>query len=439
MSAVDKNGKVNFLILAFRNLSRHKVKTILTVTAIAVGMTLYIWFDAWLLGMNLDSRRNLVNFETGAAKIYSKAYFNKKDELPLYEAFDNYQPIIDKLEQNGFNAAPHAVFAGSLKSETQELPFIFIGIDPEKEIKLFRYNKYLEKNSEFVQNSKFNTIIGVKGAKDLNVNIGDDVTLYTVIDMKDEYGKIKHVYQVINLKVIGLVNSPNPKTNGNIAYLPLDILQDELGILLNGRVTEICIRRINAKDHELPGKKESPEVIKKALGSLLRDDLTVVSWLEDAKDYLAVALQDKVSTYIFISLLFVLSVFGIANTMLMAVYERTKEIGMLRALGMKDIDVIRLFLYEAGLIGLIGSLFGIFLGILLNIYMVKYGIDYTEILEQANMKDVGYRVVGIYKSAWNWNTIMISGIIAPILSALIAFIPARKAVKMNIVNTLRFE
>jgi putative ABC transport system permease protein len=171
----------------------------------------------------------------------------------------------------------------------------------------------------------------------------------------------------------------------------------------------------------------------------LPSNLTVVSWLEDAKEYIAMSSQDKVSTYIMVALLFILAVIGISNSMLMAVFERTKEIGMLRALGMKDADVLKLFLIESGLIGLIGSLIGIALGILINFYMVYYGIDYTEIMKQANMKDIGYRVVGIYKSAWNWGTIIASGFIASFVAAAASFFPARKAVKMNIVDTLRFE
>ena len=61
--------KTNLLSIAFKNLSRHRVKTTLTVVAIAVGIALYIWMDAWLLGMNLDSKRNLINYETGSTKI----------------------------------------------------------------------------------------------------------------------------------------------------------------------------------------------------------------------------------------------------------------------------------------------------------------------------------------------------------------------------------
>ncbi len=545
-----KKIKINLLKLAFKNLGRHKVKSGLTIIAITFGIFLYIWMDAWLLGMNIDSKRNLVNYENGSAKIYSKAYFEKKEEMPLYESFNNYDVIVKKLDDNGFNACPHAVFAGSLRSEDQELPFVFIGIDPDMENKIFKYYKFVdppymitqddfenkiliklnknqintlryfylmnpfdsnyylkeklidnnkqlneinkkiekleeslkiksEKNKKsksekkykdlvseknrfvtklereqldkikniltgigyynFVKKGNFEILIGIRGAKDLKVKIGDEVTMNVIVDKKDDLGRIRHIPRVMYLKIAGIINSPNPKTNGNIAYIPLDILDGDLGISLEGYITEICIRKKNASQTALPGKDESPEVIKSILGSTLRNDLVLINWLEDAQEYIAMSRQDSVSTYILVGLLFILAAIGIANTMLMAVFERTKEIGMLRAMGMKDFDILKLFLIEAGLIGLIGSIFGIIAGIIINIYMVSYGIDYTYIMDQANMQDIGYRVVGIYKSAWNWSTIIASGIIATILSAIFAFFPARKAIKMSIVDTLRFE
>jgi ABC-type lipoprotein release transport system permease subunit len=60
------------LLLAFRNLNRHTAKTVITSLAIGIGVAAYLFVDAWLIGMNLDSRRNLIAYETGAAKIYTE-------------------------------------------------------------------------------------------------------------------------------------------------------------------------------------------------------------------------------------------------------------------------------------------------------------------------------------------------------------------------------
>ena len=66
--------KDNLFVIAFKNLFRHKFKTVITMIAVAVGVSLYIFMDAWLLGMKIDSMRNIVNFETGAINVYRKDF-----------------------------------------------------------------------------------------------------------------------------------------------------------------------------------------------------------------------------------------------------------------------------------------------------------------------------------------------------------------------------
>jgi putative ABC transport system permease protein len=431
--------RLGIVLMGFKNLGRHKVKTVITALAITIGVSLYIVMDAWLLGMNIDSKRNLVNFETGSARIYSKEYFDKKDELPLYAGFNNYEPVLEQLDNAGYNAAPRTVFVGSLISDDNELPFKFIGVDPVLEKTVFHYYEHLEEGSTWLENGDYSILMGVKGAQDLGVNIGDSVRLTTIIDMKDEKGRIRHVHQLINLTIRGLVNSPNPMTNGTVAYMPLDILQGTGGLLLEGMITDISIRKKGASQTELPTRAEQPDRIQQLMDGPLREDLVLVDWREDAKDFLAVLTGDVVSTNIMVAVLFILSVIGISNTMLMAVFERTKEIGMLRSLGMKDRNIVQTFLVEAGLIGLIGSAIGIILGSIGTWLLVKYGVDYTSMLEETSMDNIGYRINGIFKAAWNYRTIAITWVIATFIAAASAFFPARKAVKMSIVDTLRFE
>jgi cell division protein FtsX len=96
--------------LALRNLARHKVKTILTITAVSISVGLYIFMDGWLTGVNIDSRRNIANFEIGAAKLQTRAYFDRKDELPMYENFGGWERSAGALERAGYDSAPRFVF-----------------------------------------------------------------------------------------------------------------------------------------------------------------------------------------------------------------------------------------------------------------------------------------------------------------------------------------
>lgn len=543
--------------MALRNLGRHRVKTIITTVAVAISVCLYIFVDGWLLGMNLESRRNIVSYETGAAKIQASGYFEKKDELPMYESFAGADEIAAKLSGAGYDAAPRFVFAGTLYSRGGTAPMVFNAVDPVREKKMLRYTDYLEAG-RFPAPGKRELAIGTLSAAKLRVGIPErptqeefeedvlaaaaneddktfvvslyarnedgtrsfkkdastsdrkrlwdllagtgrmDVRISTVVDMKalpesvrrekfenellpklsaesrkavaaayekdaisgdyrlsvddtamadaalramldaDFSGAIRHVNQLIDATVVGVINSPNPKTNANVAYLPLDSIQDEAGMLLEGKVTEILVRSADADDAVLPRGRESPHAVREALGSALPPELKVYSWKDYVADYFAASNGDNVSTRIMILFLFVLSFIGIANTMLMAILERTKETGMLRALGMTDSQVLASYVIEAGCIGAIGSLIGILAGCLINIPMVAYGIDYSAMSKEMS-GDYGYRVVAYFRSAWNPPVIVLSGIVATVLSAAAAIPPTLRALKMPVTDSLRFE
>jgi ABC-type lipoprotein release transport system permease subunit len=175
-----------------------------------------------------------------------------------------------------------------------------------------------------------------------------------------------------------------------------------------------------------------------ATGYTLPPELDIFSWEAYALDYLSAARGDNVSSYVMILILFILSFMGIANTMLLAILERTRETGMMRAMGMTGGQLIGAYMMEAGMVGFFGALAGILLGCLVNIPMVNYGLDFSAMMASMG-GDIGYRVTGVFRSMWNVPVIIGAGIIAPILASCMAFFPTRRARKMPITESLRFE
>jgi len=113
--------------IAMRNLARHKVKTILTSAAIMVSVAMFIFLNSWLRGMIIDSRRNIVNYEMGAAKMQTKLYFEKKDEMPSYENFTGWEKYREALYSEGYVSAPRYVFSGTLFSHRVPRLLFFTG------------------------------------------------------------------------------------------------------------------------------------------------------------------------------------------------------------------------------------------------------------------------------------------------------------------------
>jgi len=566
--------------MALRNLARHKVKTVLTCLAIMVSVAVYIFISCWLGGMAIESRRNIVNFEMGAAKLQTNLYFEKKDEMPSYENFKDWEIYKTALENEGYVSAPRYTFSGTLFSTSGSAPIMFFAVDPQAENEVFRYVPYVD-FGRYVQNGNFEIALGTIAAEKLKVGIPtrplrmemedlilsitnnnseaefvrslyevstaapgmwdpqdtkasannermllkrnasksdldrywdmiaatgrNDVRINAVIDIKaapemirgdkwegellpalrredreivssayqyedfmnsylliedDEVklskvldamiragysGAVNHINQAFDVKVVGVINSPAPLPNGNTAFIPLDVLQDEAGMMLEGAVTELVIRERGVPDSQLPGKSESAAVITNALerglagiGYQFPNELGVRVWQDYMEDYLSYEAIQIGMPQMIAMLLLLLSFLGISNTILLAILERTKEIGMMRAMGMTDGQMIMTYMLEAGFLGLIGSVLGIIVGCIINYPVVVNGFDFSAIGEV--MTDgLGFRTTAIFRSTWDMPVIIGSGIVATLLSSLMAFFPTKRAVKMPITSSLRFE
>jgi ABC-type lipoprotein release transport system permease subunit len=277
----------------------------------------------------------------------------------------------------------------------------------------------------------------------------NDVRISTVIDYKMPSGAVRHVNQLIDAKVVGTVNSPDPANNYNIAYMPLDVLQDEAGMMLEGHITELIIRDKKMTAADMTGKSEKKEVIVAALvaslnaalaaqGLTLPAELDVFQWEDYSEGYFGHESMEYGSTQMFTVILFFLAFIGISNTMLLAILERGKEIGMMRAMGMTDGQLVITYMLEAGFLGLIGSALGIVLGCIIIFPLVKYGVDFSEVVDQMG-GNIGYRIAGNFRAAWRPVTIIGTGVVATLLSMFMALMPTRRSTKMAITDSLRFE
>jgi hypothetical protein len=104
---------MSFLIsLAWKNLSRYRKRTLITASAIAFGLAMYLFMDSWLLGADKDSERNFIWYETGSMKIQTDEYWRNKRTFPLKHAIDSPQAVLDALRKAGY-ATPGSSFPRS--------------------------------------------------------------------------------------------------------------------------------------------------------------------------------------------------------------------------------------------------------------------------------------------------------------------------------------
>jgi ABC-type lipoprotein release transport system permease subunit len=410
------------LSLSWKNLSRHKRRTAITTSAIAFGLMLYIIIDSLLAGIELDSERNLIWYETAYAKIMNTKYWEERDQMPLKYVIEDPEKIIAAVE---YPAVPRAVFGGEVivnrdpYPEDGSMQVKVIALDPERDEEVFRISETVV-DGRYLEGDEDGVVLGAWLANDLGAEVGYPVTIVT--RTRNGY------FQTIDLDIVGIINCPNPVLNKGTVLMTLGAA--DYYMQMEGAVTEIAL--------EFPARADARTLADEVESELkgLNGDMSVLEWQELAKDYLAIAEMKTQGSSIILFLVFIIAAVGISNTMLMAVYERIRELGMMRALGMKDSEVRTSFMLESGGIGFLGALSGLILGALCNWPLVQWGIDFGPLIGDM---DIGYRVADIMRGTWKPVSFIVAFVVGIVASMIIAYIPTKKALKMEVTECLRYE
>ena len=416
--------------LALRNLGRHRRRTAITAAALAAGIALFIFMDSMLRGMDSESQRNLVWYETGAGRIVSTAQQVELERPALKHEIVEYRPLLAALAERGVAAAPRVRFTGELFFGEGSLPVRLVGIDPALDPEVFRLPGSVLPGGEYLANGVPGLLLGAWTADDLEIAVGDFVELRT----RTRHGAV----QTLELELVGILRSPNPTINRGVGFLPLAVAQLDLD--LEG-VTEVSLGTLRTRLGRLVPVPVGA-TLEREIRRLNEDLATAfpgvvaVGWTELARDYLAVLESDSAVNSIMLFLVFLIAAVGVSNTMLIAVYERIREFGTMRALGMDDAAIRAAMVLEAGAIGLLGSLAGVAAGAAATWWLVTWGIDMSGLYGDMN---IGYRVTGIFRGAWNPGIMVAAVIFGVAASMAIALLPARRALKLDVAQCLRYE
>ena len=429
--ASGRGGELGFLLLlASRNLARHRRRTVITMLALAFSIAVLIFMDSMLRGIDEESQRNLVWYETGSGKVVTRAQHDDLDQVALKHELVDYRRLASALADLGIANTPRISFVGEMFFGEGSLPIRLIAIDPATDGAVFRLQDTLLAGSEYLESGSPGLILGAWMTDDLGIALGDLVEVRT----RTRHGAM----QVLELELVGMLLSPNPTINRGVGFLPLDVAQYDLEMT---GVTEVVLGAMPARlgrpvavpagsflSHQIDG-----------VNAMLAQELpglVAVGWPRLARDYLAMMESERSSSVLLLVLVFVIAAVGISNTLLIAAYERIREFGMMRALGMDDTAIRATMVFEAGFIGCLGSLCGLLLGAVATFCLVKWGIDMSGFYGDVS---IGYRVTAVFRGAWNPGTMAIAVVFGVLASMVIALLPARRALRLDIVQCLRHE
>ncbi len=351
--------------MALKNVFRNVTRTRITVLAVFWGVFFSMLADGVNKGLEWQIGNLLIRTETSTIKIVNRNYPLDELENPLDYPVREYEPIVGFLAARSDVKAysPRITFHGSLSNGSDEIRAIGLGIEPEKEDKVFDRSGAISQGKYLVSGEE-GVLIGSDLAGLLGLRVGDMVT---VISQAAEMGT-----NAYDLEIKGLIQTGNPVLDSGAFWIPLQFTQDFLSMT---GITDIAVNLGN-DSRILPFQSE----VRKAK---FPDKLKVFSWRDYAKDFIELVAFRKRIINILTTMILLIAGFGIMNTMLMAMMERKREIGNLMAMGVRRNEIVRLFLIEGMMIGVLGSTVAIILSCIVVYYFQLQGIPLGGAIQNA--------------------------------------------------------
>ena len=398
-----------YLRLAWRNIWRHRRRTLIVVLAIGLTLAMMMWYDGLVTGFDQAIYANAVKVLGGNIQIHAAGYRDKADQTPLLPLGD-HQAIVDAAQaQPQVLAATRRIKTGGLATSREgAFAVSIIGIEPEKELPANLVAQNVVAGRLLTASDEDVVFIGQGLATAMGVGIGDRFTLA---------GRGAHEQmRRRTVTVAGIYDLGLADIEKRTVYMSLAEAQSLYD--LRGESTEVALW--------LKQLGQEPPVI-----SALQPALTgyeVDSWEVNYPELKqALARKNGVMNIFSIIMLFIAGI-GILNLLLMAVYERTREIGILGALGLKPGQISVLFLLEGAMMGLVGVAFGVALGLLINLILGRVGFDYTQF---SGITEYMALISGRVYPTLGTEKLLQRGLTALIIAILASFYPAHEAAQRD--------
>lgn len=340
-------------IIAYRDLGRNRRRSFLTMIAVALGLALLIVMNGFIAGTMEDSVQNNVRLRTGHVQVRASSYEEEKLSLlrqDLLTSPDEWAARISALSE--VKAAAPVVWAGGILETMDDSARLQVyGVDTASPI--YAPIRSAMVAGEFLaSDDRGGILIGKRLADSLGVQVGRKVNLAVV----DADGQVDEGAFTVR----GLFSTGIPSYDESAALMPLSTAQ--------------AFARVDKQASAIVVLLDDQTDADRVAAALRSPDVTVLTWAE-MNLLLTQAVQSAMGFYvIFDAIVMLVVAVVIANTLLMSVFERIREMGILAALGMKGRHVMQMLLLEAACLGLVGIVIGIGLGLAGVTYLATVGI-----------------------------------------------------------------
>ena len=399
-------------LIAWRNIFRQKRRTVLTVMTMFGGFTLSAISIGWADGTYNRIIEMFTRNQLGHVQIHADGYLDKPS---LYRKINDYTELGAIIEKNEDAEAwaPRLYSAGLASVGEKTAGVRIVGIDPVREQAATNFDRKIVEGRTFSPEPSHEVILGKSAAKTLRAVIDDEI----VIVSQGADGSIANDLYTI----VGFIESGDAATDKAGFFLHLADAQELL--VLGDDVHEIAIIAT-----ALDRVADLSESIERQLNDA---SLDVAPWQVFAKSFYVAMNADKQGSWIMLGIVIMIVAIGVLNTVLMTVLERTREYGVLRAIGTRPTQVFRLVLYEVSIMAVISILIGIVAALLINYWFSVHGISMPLTFTYGGMEFTHY-----YAEV-NAHSLYIPAITVMVSAMIVSIFPALKAARIAPAQALR--
>ena len=408
-----------FLKLSWKNIWRNRRRTLLTINAIGFGVmalvALYNYYD----GFHDQVIQNVIRYQSGHLLVTAPSYHTRmatnlvvQDPGPVDRWLSTQEPV---------KAFSHRILVQGLVSTAQgSANIVFAGIEPEREKEVTRFAGNMVQGSYLGDTQQKSILLGSELAQLLQAEIGSKVVALT----QGVDGSIGN-----ELFFVGGIFETHSDFDKNMAFVRI---QDARQLLSLG---EAAVHQIAIV---LDGEEHLTSVQDRFLKTFSQSssELQILNWKEVQKPLMAMIELNKSANRLLMFIIIFVAALGIANSILMSILERTREFGVMLAIGTTKKEVVKMVIMETLLLSLVGVALGNLLGALVTQFFHYYGFDLAWLSSQKLVVQ-GTIIQTVSYPAIQWrNSLLISGIVF-ILSLIVSFIPIRHVSQLNPVKALR--
>ncbi|MBN1452463.1 MAG: ABC transporter permease [Anaerolineales bacterium] len=404
------------LKIAWRNVWRQRRRTLLIAVAMGVIMALLVLFDGVIVGFEQSIYGNAIQLLGGNIQVHAPGYSQKTGQKPLLP-LANPDSIVQAAEANPNTvaAAKRIVTGGLVTNREGAFSVSIIGVETDKEARISPVAENISAGRYLNPDDGDLIVIGQGLATAMDITVGDRIIMAG--------GSLHEQTRQRTMTVVGIYDVGVPSVEKNTIYISLAEAQNLFG--LSGQVTEIVV--------SLDQIGQEPGVV--AQINREQPGYEVETWVNSMPE-LKQTMDMKTSVMgVFGVIMLCVAAIGILNLLMMAVFERTREIGIIGALGLKPREITLLFLLEGILIGIMGAILGTILGLALTGALGMVGIDYSQF---ADLTEYTALITGkIYPEIIPLK-VLNHALTLAIIAALAALYPAREAARREPAEALHY-